>query len=236
MIDPAEAVLGILRSHVSAPTARSVLDIARLRAGVAAGPLRPSDLETLVDPLASGLRLFLPDAEAIRICRTKLAELAKRSAPRATAPTPQVAASLTPAGGVATEFPPGTRKTMTLTAEDDLGPARSLARRIASSVFASVVWQTRVVTITSELARNIVQYAGHGEISIQVLESGRGLEVIATDRGPGIPHLDSVLGGTHRSHSGMGQGLRGVKAVCEEFEIRADRGQGTYVRARLKAQ
>lgn len=236
-VDHTEPVLAILRGYVSPPTARSVLDIARLRAKVPPGPLEAATLEPLVDSLASGLRLFLTDPDALLACRAKLAELARKA--RGTS-LGMVTVTATPAPtrsqAPSVEFAIGERRTMKLSAEEDLGPVRSLARRIASSVFASVVWQTRVVTITSELARNIVQYAGQGEITIRVLESGRGVEIIASDRGPGIPHLDSVFGGTHRSQSGMGQGLRGVKAVCDEFEIRAEPGRGTYVRAQLKAQ
>ncbi|MFO0686710.1 MAG: ATP-binding protein [Sandaracinus sp.] len=237
-VDHSEAVLAILRAYVSPPTARSVLEITRLRAGVAPGPLRSADLAALVDVVPSGLRLFLTDSASLPACRARLAELAdKLGASKATpsdAPRPPSSrapqSSLSPEG----ELSPGEQRTIKLAAEDDLRPARSLARRVAASVFASAVWQTRVVTITSELARNIVQYAGQGEISLRVLDTERGVEIIATDKGPGIPHLASVLGGSHRSQSGMGQGLRGVKAVCDDFEIRCEAGQGTYVRALLR--
>lgn len=249
-VDHTEAVLAILRAYVSPPTARSVLDITRLRARVAPGPLRSADLGALVELLPSGLRLFLTDHASLPACRARLAELAEKvgattakpsgapvvftpaGSPRAsTAPSPSRDEIVVP--DVA-EFSPGDQRTVKLAAEDDLRPARSLARRIAASVFASAVWQTRVVTITSELARNVVQYAGQGEISLRVLDTERGVEIIATDKGPGIPHLAAVLGGSHRSQFGMGQGLRGVKAVCDDFEIRCDPGQGTYVRALLR--
>lgn len=244
-VDHSEAVLAILRAYVSPPTARSVLDITRLRAGVAPGPLRSSDLAALVDLVPSGLRLFLTDPAALPACRARLAELAEKlGVGKAKVSDPPVATSLRapemprpPLAGAALEegeLSPGEQRTVKLAAEDDLRPARSLARRVAASVFASAVWQTRVVTITSELARNIVQYAGRGEISLRVLDTERGVEIIATDKGPGIPHLASVLGGSHRSQSGMGQGLRGVKAVCDDFEIRCEAGQGTYVRALLR--
>ena len=242
-VDLAEPILTILREHVSAPTARSVLGSARLRAELAPGPISHAGLTSLVETLTSGLRLFLPDPEAVRLCRAKLLDLARRTAsqPGIPAAAPSASPALAPSAARApVAFNPKPeplreRAVMSLTSEADLGPARSMARRVAITVFASLLWQTRVVTITSELARNIVQYAGSGEIAIQVIASGRCLEIIATDQGPGIPHLDSIFAGTYRSQGGMGQGLRGVKAVCDEFEIRPNGFRGTYVRAVLRA-
>lgn len=240
--DLTEPILAVLREHVSAPTARSVLGIARLRAELPTGPITHKGLTALIENLASGLRLFLPDPEAVRLCRAKLLDIARRNAGQAASPAP--ASPITQVGPAPVRAPAPLnprpeplreRAVMTLSSEADLGPARSMARRVAITVFSSVLWQTRVITITSELARNIVQYAGSGEIAIQVISSGRCLEIIASDNGPGIPHLASVFDGTYRSHAGMGQGLRGVKAVCDEFEIRANGLSGTYVRAVLRA-
>ena len=241
-VDLTEPILAVLREHVSAPTARSVLGIARLRAELATGPISHKGLTSLIENLVSGLRLFLPDPEAVRLCRAKLLNVARRNAGQAASPvqaSPPAQVAPTPPRGpsplIPRPEPLRERAVVTLRSEADLGPARSMARRVAITVFSSVLWQTRVVTITSELARNIVQYAGSGEIAIQVISAGRCLEIIATDSGPGIPHLDSVFDGTHRSQAGMGQGLRGVKAVCDEFEIRANGLSGTYVRAVLRA-
>ena len=241
-LDITEPILAVLREHVSAPTARSVLGIARLRAELTAGPISHKGLTALIENLVSGLRLFLPDPEAVRLCRAKLLDVARRTAGQAAMPAqPAQSTQVTPLSARTPlamnprPEPLRERAVMALRSESDLGPARSMARRVAITVFSSVLWQTRVITITSELARNIVQYAGSGEIAIQIISSGRCLEIIATDNGPGIPHLDSVFDGTYRSHAGMGQGLRGVKAVCDEFEIRANGLSGTYVRAVLRA-
>ena len=45
-----------------------------------------------------------------------------------------------------------------------------------------------IATVVSELVRNILKYAGSGEISLRRAErmGGRGIEIEALDRGPGI--------------------------------------------------
>ncbi|MDC3379539.1 anti-sigma regulatory factor [Planctomycetota bacterium] len=105
-----------------------------------------------------------------------------------------------------------------------------IARRMGFSSAAC----TKVGTSASELARNIVLYADGGTICYRVQRKpARALTIEARDRGPGIPHLDSVLAGTYRSKRGLGMGLRGVKKVADTFEINAQSGQGTRVVVRF---
>lgn len=110
--------------------------------------------------------------------------------------------------------------------------ARRQAGLIAAKLGFRVVQRTKIVTTTSELARNIHMYAGTGEVSIRVVESPRpGMLVHARDAGPGIPNLDEVLAGTTRSKRGMGLGLHGVKAMADDFRITTGKGRGTSVSA-----
>ena len=52
-----------------------------------------------------------------------------------------------------------------------------------------------IATAVSELARNILNHAGSGEIRLRVLaERGRyGIEIEARDRGPGIPDVEQAM-------------------------------------------
>jgi len=93
-------------------------------------------------------------------------------------------------------------------------------------------YRTKIVTATSELARNIHMYAAAGDIEIHIASAPRaGMRVSASDRGPGIPDLDGVMGGRARSKRGMGLGLRGVKAMADDFTIDSAPGRGTSVSA-----
>lgn len=110
--------------------------------------------------------------------------------------------------------------------------ARRQAGLIATKLGFRVVQRTKIVTATSELARNIHMYAGTGELAIRIVAAPRpGMLVEASDLGPGIPDVDAVLAGATHSKRGMGLGLRGVKAMADDFAIVTGPGKGTSVRA-----
>ncbi|NUP08704.1 MAG: anti-sigma regulatory factor [Polyangiaceae bacterium] len=119
--------------------------------------------------------------------------------------------------------------------EQDVVRVRNEARELAVALGFSLTGRTRLATAVSELARNIVQYAGEGEIELKaVIPSG--LEVTARDRGPGILNLDEIMTGNYRSKLGMGLGLRGVKQLADAFEVNTGAGKGTTVTFVLRVQ
>jgi signal transduction histidine kinase len=113
---------------------------------------------------------------------------------------------------------------------EDVVLARRRTRQIAEHLGLDAQEQVRLATAVSEVARNAVQYAGGGWVQFE-LDSGREslLVVRVTDEGPGIPHLDQVLGGTYRSSTGLGVGLAGARRLVDRFGIEAPTGEGTSV-------
>ena len=89
-------------------------------------------------------------------------------------------------------------------------------------------------TAVSELVRNILKYAGTGEIRLrQVKESGaRGIEIEAIDRGPGIADCEAAMNDHFSSGGTLGLGLPGVKRMMDEFSLESTPGEGTRVTAR----
>lgn len=83
----------------------------------------------------------------------------------------------------------------------------------------------------SEVARNIVTYAGKGEIILRTEEasSRRGITVIARDHGPGIEDIELALQDGYSTSGGFGLGLPGVRRLVDEFEIASEPGKGTTV-------
>ena len=95
--------------------------------------------------------------------------------------------------------------------------------------------QSRVTTSVSELARNILKYAGRGVVYLNVVAGPKssGIEIVAQDRGPGIADPERALR-DHFSTSGtLGLGLPGVRRLMDHFELDTKVGEGTRVTAVL---
>ncbi|MCC6526344.1 MAG: ATP-binding protein [Polyangiaceae bacterium] len=114
---------------------------------------------------------------------------------------------------------------------EDIVRARQLGRTMAGELGFSPRDVTLIATAISELARNILQYAGEGEIEVSAIESGQeqGLAVVATDRGPGIENVQRALQRGYSTSGGLGLGLPGVRQLVDDFRIESAPGRGTTV-------
>ena len=113
----------------------------------------------------------------------------------------------------------------------DIVAARHEGRRVALEMGFSPTDATLIITAISELARNIVQYAGKGEI---ILSRGACpprpcLSIVARDSGPGIPDTRKALQDGYSTSGGLGLGLPGVRRLMDEFELVSEPGKGTVV-------
>lgn len=115
----------------------------------------------------------------------------------------------------------------------DIVTARQEARALAANLGFSSTDLTLIATAISELARNIVLYAGRGEIALELVERGerRGIALLARDEGPGIANVAQAMRGGYSTSGGLGLGLPGVRRVMDEFEIVSTVGRGTQVTA-----
>lgn len=91
-----------------------------------------------------------------------------------------------------------------------------------------------IATVISELARNVLLYAERGEIVLTLLDEGgqRGILIVATDDGPGIPDVARAMQDGYSTSGGLGLGLPGAKRVVDEFDIVSRVGHGTVVTAK----
>ena len=136
--------------------------------------------------------------------------------------------------GLARNVPTSVSRETSVPIESDLDivTARQVGRALAERVGFEAGELTLIATAISELARNIVLYAKRGEVVVKVLENGtkRGIEVVSSDEGPGIPNVTHAMQDGYSTSGGLGLGLPGVKRLMDEFEIDSVVGHGTVVK------
>ena len=108
------------------------------------------------------------------------------------------------------------------------------ARLFARAMDFSDVETQMIATAVSELARNIIKYADRGEVIIDQIEKTYevGIEVIASDKGPGIADVEQAISDSYSSGGTLGLGLPGVKRMMDEFSLESTLGEGTRVTTR----
>lgn len=113
----------------------------------------------------------------------------------------------------------------------DIVEARQRGRILAHEIGATSTQATLVATVISELARNIILYAGDGEISLRRKDKGAvsGIQIIATDDGPGIESIPKAMMTGFSTSGGLGLGLPGVKRIADSFHITSNPGEGVRV-------
>jgi serine/threonine-protein kinase RsbT len=123
-------------------------------------------------------------------------------------------------------------RAISLESEHDIVVARGEVRDIAVALGFRPIDQTRLATVTSELARNIVKYAGRGQMIAQPTRGadGReGLRLIFEDSGAGIPDIDAAMRDGFSTGRGLGKGLPGSQRLVHEFKIESMPERGTRI-------
>jgi len=116
--------------------------------------------------------------------------------------------------------------------EHDLVRVRQTIREQAKNLSMGLVDQTRITTAASELIRNMLEYAGGGEVILDLfeLENRQAMVVSCVDTGPGIADLDLAMSDGFSSGGGMGLGLPGSRRLVDDFFIETKVNVGTTVR------
>jgi len=115
--------------------------------------------------------------------------------------------------------------------EHDATRAIMQARRSAAAAGFDEARVSMLGTVASELVRNILKYAGRGQIELSVVTRGsqRGLQAVAVDQGPGIESIELAMRDHFSSSQTLGLGLPGTKRLVDDFEIDSTPGHGTRV-------
>ena len=115
--------------------------------------------------------------------------------------------------------------------DQDIVLARQRGRALAMELGFASGDATLIATAISELARNIMSYAGKGEIKLKPVNSSsrEGIQVVASDEGPGIHDVAQAMRDGFSTSGSLGLGLPGVRRLMDEFMITSKLGQGTTV-------
>ena len=113
----------------------------------------------------------------------------------------------------------------------DIVTARQRGRALAERLGFTGSDLTVIATAISELGRNILAYAGSGDIVLRASHLGgkRGIAVVARDEGPGIPDVALAVQDGFSTSNSLGLGLPGTRRLMDEFEIDSVVGRGTIV-------
>lgn len=125
----------------------------------------------------------------------------------------------------------GASRTQPLRSDEDVVHLRKLVRELAVDSGLGLVDQTKMITASSELARNTLKYGQGGQALISIVSNGgqQGIRVEFVDQGPGIPDLQLALSDGYTTGGGLGLGLGGAKRLVDEFKISSEVGKGTTV-------
>ena len=120
--------------------------------------------------------------------------------------------------------------TLQVRSSDDVVKVRQRTRTLAIEAGLSLVDQTKIVTAASELARNMIDYAGGGAVLLEIIgTSKRGVRLTFEDRGPGIADIQLAMKDGYTTGGGLGLGLGGAKRLASDFSIQSKPGEGTKI-------
>lgn len=115
--------------------------------------------------------------------------------------------------------------------EGDVVLARQSGRALAIKLGFEHSDPMFIATAISEIARNIIVHAARGEVTIRPIADGmrHGIEVVATDEGPGIPDIPRAMQEGYSTVNSLGLGLPGARRLMDEFQIESVVGKGTRI-------
>lgn len=119
----------------------------------------------------------------------------------------------------------------TIETEEDILAVRNSVKRVVALLNFSLITQTKIITASSELARNTIEHGRGGRALIEILDDSEriGVRLTFEDNGPGIPNIEQALEDGFTTGKGMGLGLGGAKRLMDEFSIQSELNRGTRV-------
>ncbi|HEY3824213.1 MAG TPA: ATP-binding SpoIIE family protein phosphatase [Bryobacteraceae bacterium] len=115
--------------------------------------------------------------------------------------------------------------------------ARRAAMELAREIGFDEVRAGRVAIVVTEACTNILKHATRGEILLQVTDPDSDaavpeLELLALDKGPGMPDIEECLRDGYTTGCSPGLGLGAIRRLSDESDFYSVPGEGTAILAR----
>ncbi|MFT5534842.1 MAG: serine/threonine-protein kinase RsbT [Burkholderiaceae bacterium] len=122
-------------------------------------------------------------------------------------------------------------ETICIRIASDIATASRTARQAAEQAGFDRTSSYQIATAAAELACNVLVHGGGGMVTVCAPSHRSGVELLATDSGPGIADLGLAMQDGYSSTGSLGCGLSGVERLMDEVVIETGVGTGTTVRA-----
>ena len=121
----------------------------------------------------------------------------------------------------------------------DIILAKTRGEKLARGLGMEKAQVADVATAISELASNLLKHrVTEGKIIIREInrEGNKGIEIISSDLSPGIADTDQAMADGYSTAGSLGIGLPAVNRLMDEFEIRSNIADGTFITTRKWAK
>ena len=115
-----------------------------------------------------------------------------------------------------------------------VGEVRQAVAAMCRSVGLDETEGGRASIVATEAATNVVKHGRGGEVVISPLQRGEavGIELLALDRGPGIPET-AARADDHSTAGPRGRGFDAMRRESTQFDVYTRPGQGTALLSRI---
>lgn len=129
---------------------------------------------------------------------------------------------------------PSPQVVLSVTDVSQVGEVRRAAARLAELLQFSEEDKGRVAIVTTELANNLLQHGKGGDVFLSIVQesNGEGVELLVSDRGPGMADVVKCLTDGYSTGGTPGTGLGAASRLADVFDIYSEVAKGTVVAAR----
>jgi anti-sigma regulatory factor (Ser/Thr protein kinase) len=124
---------------------------------------------------------------------------------------------------------PGLTTVMPISEDSQVAEARRRIASLARGLDFDEAGHGRIAIIATELANNLVRHGGGGCMLFRILADRSGMELIASDNGPGMADIQECMRDGFSTNGTAGNGLGAIRRMAGAFDLFSAPGRGTVV-------